>query len=225
MLKGLTRRSALKNFRTVHCKSWFKDSSTPRPIFAEKQIVASQRCSELAAASSTFQSVVFTSRSYSKTHNPPQQYPDFFGNGAKDRSNDKTIAILNELETASKRHEYKKVIKIFNDYHAQNPEWMHYWPAQKITATILHVFLKTGSFETLLELYNEIKTKGFKHGEGIYVTLIRCCLAMDNFERALEYFQVENLRTYLPQYVGQKIFSAILIRQGSRDVLPNCRPF
>ena len=195
MLKGLTSRSALKNLITINCKSWFKHSSTttrPRPTFAEKQIVASHRCIALAAAS-TFQSVIFTSRSYSKTHHPPQ-YPDFFGSVAKDKSNSKAISILNELETASKRHEYKQVIKVFNDFHAQNPEWMHYWPAQKIAATIFYVHLKTGSFETLVELYNEIKTRGFKHGEGIYVTLIKCYIAMDNIERALEYFQVESLR-------------------------------
>ena len=188
MLRGLPRRSALKNFRIVDYKSLFKGCSTNGPNFSEKWMAAPQRTFEIAGVFISLPQVV--TRLHSKIPRSPR-YPDFFDSGTKGRPNNKTVTILNELETAIARHEYKKATKIFSDFQAQNPEWMHHWPAQKIAATMLHVHLKTGSFKVLLELYNELKTNGFKHGEGIYVTLIKCFIAMDQIEGALHYFQVQ----------------------------------
>lgn len=119
-------------------------------------------------------------------------YPDFLQN-TSDKSNGLDInpaRLLDILEAASEVKDYDNALKTFKKFQIERPDWQRQWPAQKIAATVLHIYLQTGRHGTLLAFYGELKKNGFEHGEGIYVTLIKCCIASHDISKALSYMEV-----------------------------------
>ena len=119
-------------------------------------------------------------------------YPDFFNDGLSNSKSNCTnsMKILEILEDANKRKDNRTGIQVFEEFHRNKPDWHKQWPAQKIAAFIFHMYLQAESFERLLALYKEIKADGFVHGEGIYITLIKCCVAANDLPKALAYLEV-----------------------------------
>ena len=135
--------------------------------------------------------------------NHTRHYPDFSSNRQSDGSSSVSnpIRLLEILEAASEKRDYQRGIQVFDDFHWDRSDWFKHWPAQKINALILHMHLQAGTFDKLLAFYDELKKNGFVHGEGIYVTLIKCCIAMNNMPKALSFLEVwflrENIKTTL----------------------------
>ena len=128
-------------------------------------------------------------------HTPPlaasKSYPDFTtGLHGVENENVDGVRLVEILENLNKKRQYKKAIEVFREFHCRKPDWLHQWPAQKIAAVILHAYRKTGLFNCLYSLHDELVKAGFRHGEGIYVTLIKSSLQEDNWERALKYLEV-----------------------------------
>eukprot|EP00794_Sanderia_malayensis_P006964 gene6963-7749_t len=129
------------------------------------------------------------------------KYPSF----NSDHDNAKGINNMKFLKHLEKLREdgiYQHAANDFDKFQLQNPAWIQYWPAQKIAATILHMYYKAGLYNPLLKLYSDMINNGFQHGEGIYKTLIKCCIANNYSEKALRYYQIlkdqglRNIRIY-----------------------------
>ena len=134
----------------------------------------------------------FHEKTSSVVSNCSRHYPDFPNNRQSDGSISTTnpTRLLEILENASEKRDYQQGIQVFEDFQRARPDWFKQWPAQKINALILHMYLQAGTFDKLLAFYDELKQNGFVHGEGIYVTLIKCCIAINNMPKALEFLEV-----------------------------------
>ncbi len=121
----------------------------------------------------------------------------------EDRKNQRLL-FLKELEDAKDKGAYQQAISCFHGFQSENPEWTKHWPAQRIAATILYVYYKAGLYDPLLHLHKSMIDNGLQHGEGIYTTLIKCCLELRNWEQALGYFQV-SLLEIMPLCVTAKL--------------------
>ena len=108
-----------------------------------------------------------------------------------DNNNNNPLQVfLQELEDLKLEGDFKGAIRHFNEFQTQNPDWVKHWPSQRIAASILHMYHRAGLHVALLDLYSKMCDMGLQHGEGIYSTVIKSCLAVEDWERALEYFEV-----------------------------------
>ena len=121
-----------------------------------------------------------------------RNYPDFFNESKSSTGNSVTNSktLLETLEAANERKYFGRGIQAFESFRKEKPDWFKQWPAQKITALVFHLHFQAGSFREILVLYDELRSNGFVHGEGIYVTLIKTCIAMNNVPSALNFLEV-----------------------------------
>lgn len=118
-------------------------------------------------------------------------YPDFFVESTDDSADlTNPVKILELLENANSKGEYELGIKVFEEFQAVKPDWSKQWPAQKIAASVLHMYLKMGHYDKLFMLYDDLRKMGFVHGEGIFMILIKCCIASNDVMKALTYLKV-----------------------------------
>ena len=121
-----------------------------------------------------------------------RNYPDFFNDtkSSTDSRFTNPVTLLETLEASNERKDYGRGIQAFESFRKERPDWFKQWPAQKITSLVFHMYFQAGTFRKIIVLYDELRSNGFVHGEGIYVTLIKTCVAMNNVPSALNFLEV-----------------------------------
>ena len=121
-----------------------------------------------------------------------KHYPDFFIDSNRNGSISTTdpVKVLEILQAVNEKKDYQRGIQVFADFQREKPDWFKQWPAQRIAALILHMYLQAGFYHVLFALYDDLHRNGFVHGEGIYVTLIKSCIAIQDIPRALVFLEV-----------------------------------